>query len=285
MELLKFNIEHVFCIGDIHGDFESVIGWIKRYELTDCALIFCGDCGFGFNKLEYYKQTLSKIKKVCKKNNVYCLFGRGNHDDPEYFDCKLFKKGFVRTLRDYTVLQFYGKDDTEFVSVPNKTILWVGGAISIDRTYRIKETERNAHNYARWHNGISFDEALKKCRQIYWENEPPVFDINKLNEITESGLKIDVVCTHTSPSFCEPHNKNNIGSWLQVDENLEEDIDKERIVMDGIYHYLIENNHPLRKWYYAHYHFHTFQEYDGVKYYLLDMSHYGNFDMIEIRLL
>ena len=48
MELLKINTENVFCVGDIHGDFESVIGWIKRYDLTNSTIIFCGDIGFGF---------------------------------------------------------------------------------------------------------------------------------------------------------------------------------------------------------------------------------------------
>ena len=54
MKLLQINTENVFCVGDIHGDFESVIGWIKRYDLTNSTLIFCWDGGVGFAKEGYY---------------------------------------------------------------------------------------------------------------------------------------------------------------------------------------------------------------------------------------
>lgn len=282
VNLLRLNTESVFCVGDIHGDFESIIGWIKRYDLTNSTLIFCGDCGFGFNKVEYYKQIINKINKECKKRNVYCLFGRGNHDDPSYFNGKSFKNGFIRTLNDYTVIETYSIEDEGCILTPNKTILWVGGATSIDRMYRLAKMEQNAREYMHWHFNVPYEEALKRCPQLYWKDEQPIYDEEKLNEINESGIKVEYVCTHTCPSFCEPTGKNEIQPWLIKDENLATDLDYERHVMDNVHLFLKNNNHPLKAWYYGHYHYHKFYVIDNIKFYLLDMGHYGGFDMIEM---
>lgn len=282
MNLIRINADNVYCIGDIHGDFESIIGWIKRYDLTNSALLFCGDVGFGFNKQEYYNQIITKIKKECQKRGVYCLFIRGNHDAPEYFNGDLFKRGFVLTLQDYTVIEFYETYDVDYVKKPHKTVLCVGGATSVDRSHRWEVMKSNAEEYKRWHFGISYEDALKKCNKVYWENEQPVYDEDKLNEITDNNIKIEYVCTHTCPSFCEPIGKNNIQYWLDKDEYLSMDLDNERQVMDNLHSYLISHNHPIKTWYYGHYHFHSFQEYDGIRYYLLDMAHNGNYDMVEM---
>ena len=282
MELLQINTKNVFCVGDIHGDFESVIGWIKRYDLTNSTLIFCGDVGFGFNKEEYYRQIIVKINKECKKRNVYCLFGRGNHDNPSCFNGESFKNGFVRTLKDYTVIEIYSIEDESCILPPNKTILWVGGATSIDRKFRLTTMEQNAREYMRWHCGIPYEEAINRCSQLYWKDEQPVYNEDKLNEINDSGIKIECVCTHTCPSYCEPVDKNGIQSWLPRDEDLAKDLDYERNVMDKIYLFLKDNNHPLKAWYYGHYHYHMFYVIEDIKYYLLDMGRNGNFDMVEM---
>lgn len=282
MDVLKLNSDKVFCVGDIHGNFDGIIGWIKRYGITDSTIIFCGDIGMGFYKPEYYKQTLGKINKEFKKRNSYCLFLRGNHDDDTYFNGNLYKKGNCLTLRDYTIVEVYNKDDESQILPPHKTILCVGGAISIDRTYRINSNDVKARDYMRWHGGVSYEEALMKIPQCYWINEMPIYDEEKLKEITDSGIKINYVCTHTSPSFCEPHTKEGLEEWSELDEALFEDIDNERKTMDKLYQYLIDNDHPLKTWFYAHYHYHSSQEYDGIKFYLLDMDRYGNFDMVEM---
>ncbi|WP_455586533.1 hypothetical protein [Bacteroides sp.] len=47
-------------------------------------------------------------------------------------------------------------------------------------------------------------------RKYYWENESPVFDTSAFCEITQSNLLIDMVITHTAPSFCYPVSKIGI---------------------------------------------------------------------------
>lgn len=276
MDIFKINTKWVYCIGDIHGNLESIPRFIKEHKLTECSLIFCGDVGLGFNSPKYYEQIFRKIEKLCKEKNVYCLFIRGNHDDPAYFNCDEFKTGNMLTLKDYTVLQFEGLENGE----ETRNVLCVGGAISIDRTYRNNVMTKDANEYIRWHKGLTLEEAKKKVHQCYWDNEKPVFDIEKLNEITDAGIVIDTVCTHTAPTFCEPFTKDEIIGWLNVDAELTNDIDEERKCMDMIRDYLVNNGHKVVKWIYAHYHFHSYQEIEGVTYILLDMEHYGNYDMV-----
>ena len=68
-----------------------------------------------------------------------------------------------------------------------------------------------------------------------------------------------------------------------IDSNLLEDITNEREVMDNVYNFLREHGTTIRAWYYGHYHEHNTQEYDGVRFYMLDMSRYGKFDMVEVK--
>lgn len=282
MDILNINSESIYCIGDIHGNFDGIVNLIKRYDLKDTTLIFCGDCGFGFNKAEYYKQIIGKIRRECKKRNVYCLFGRGNHDDPSYFNGKAYKKGNVLTMRDYTVINFYFIEDESQILPPNKTVLWIGGGTSIDRTVRLSQMQMYANDYMRYHQGVTLEEALSKVKQLYWKDEACIYDEKALNEITENGIKVEYVCTHVCPSFCKPIGYDSIKHWIGRDPDLITDLTNERGTMDKVYNFLRDNSHPIKAWYYGHYHFHSSQEYDGIKFYLLDMSHEIIFDFIEI---
>ena len=118
--------------------------------------------------------------------------------------------------------------------------------------------------------------------QEYWIGEEPFFDKNKLGEIKNNGVKLNAICTHTCPDFCAPYTKDGIKGWLLEDSKLEKDIDKERQTMTDLYNKLIEDGHPIDKWCYGHYHFHDFQEIDGIKFYLLDMDRNGVMDFVEI---
>lgn len=72
--IYKINVDSVYALGDIHGSLKGIAGHIKRYDLHNCALIFCGDIGFGFEKVEYYEQMYRKLSPLLSKNNIYCYF-------------------------------------------------------------------------------------------------------------------------------------------------------------------------------------------------------------------
>ena len=88
-----------------------------QYQLTDTLLIVAGDCGFGFEKKEYYEQIVRRNAKRMNQANNWIVFVRGNHDNPAYFDGAMLNfKRFV-AVPDYSILQ-----------VCNHTILCVGGS-------------------------------------------------------------------------------------------------------------------------------------------------------------
>ena len=33
----------------------------------------------------------------------------------------------------------------------------------------------------RWHVGMPYEEAIRKCSQLYWQDEQPIYDEDKLN--------------------------------------------------------------------------------------------------------
>lgn len=117
--------------------------------------------------------------------NNWIVFVRGNHDNPAYFDGTIFNTKRFIAVPDYAILQ-----------TCNHTILCVGGTISIDRIYRINEWDRKyrVHSNESQENDIS--------RNLYWQNEVPVYDPDKMNAIRTS-FQIDTVVTHTAPSHCK----------------------------------------------------------------------------------
>ena len=250
MNAFDYSKKYVTCAvcGDIHGEFDFLVGKMLRMELTDTLVIVAGDCGIGFDTPGYYRRTYQRIAKTLKKLNSGLLLVRGNHDDPEYFQRERIVFPRMRTLPDYSIIRF--KD---------RTILCVGGAISIDRLYRIDQMRILA-------------DSGRQPRKLYWENETPQFDEREMNAIKEAGLRIDTVVTHTAPSFCYPTTKRGIEMWMAYDPNLEKDIDEERATMDRLHNRLLSDGHPLTQWYYGHYHCTSSDRIDGVGFYLLDIG-------------
>ena len=233
----------VVVSGDIHGDFnELVFKMCEQYQMKDTLLIVAGDCGFGFEKPGYYENMVRKNTRRMSAANNWIVFVRGNHDNPAYFDGHTFNHKRFLTVPDYAVIQ-----------ACSHNILCVGGAISVDRQYRL---DRKPHD-----------------KEIYWENETPVFDAEKLEAISLS-FKVDMLVTHSAPSFCELTTKLGLSNWTMYDEMLEDDVAHERQVMDEIYTSLKKNQHPLRHWYYGHFHQSWRSSIDGVMFKMLDIMEF-----------
>lgn len=267
-----FNIDkpNICFVGDIHGEFNSLQGLMKKTNFKDTAYIVCGDIGFGFNKKEYYSKIFNKLSKTASELNCEFIFIRGNHDSKKYFDKRLINRKCFKTIPDYSVIQ-----------TPLYNVLCIGGAISIDRTYRQLVLKENALKYSIYH-GCTPNEAEKLCQQVYWDDESCYYDEDKLSQLKLNNINIDIVCTHTCPSFTKPFGKENIGYWLSKDENLERDIDNEREVMDKVYNKLKTDGHTLDMWFYGHFHYHNVQFVDKTKFVMLDMCRNGNCDIYDV---
>ena len=221
----------VVC-GDIHGEFSTLAYNVKRLGIENSVIIVAGDCGIGFEKETHYSRLYGKIRKSLDKSNNLLLLVRGNHDDPAYFNGDRIDYARMKCIPDYSV-----------VKVAGRSVLCVGGAISIDRKHRQE---------AMWLETIW--EERRTARPTYWENEAPVFYEFALAEIAVGGIAIDCVVTHTCPSFCFPQFKKGVGWWLDDDPNLAADLNNERAVMDRLYERLLADGHPVRDWFYAHFH-------------------------------
>lgn len=240
----------IVVAGDIHGDFKALVyKCCIQYGMTDTLIIVAGDCGFGFQRPDYYEDLYMQLSSRLTKANNWLVFVRGNHDNPAYFDGQHVNYKRWKAVPDYSVLKAGGH-----------TILCVGGAISVDRIWRKKEM---------YGMTVVIEEDRRLEVSYYWPDEKPVYDQAKLEAISEA-YTIDTVITHTAPSFCEKQSQDDIQDWLVKDEDLQQDIKEERRAMDRLLSFLKEHSHPLDYWFYGHFHQSWHSEIDSVKYNMLD---------------
>ena len=247
MNVIDIHDRDIFIMGDIHGEFHIAYA---RDGIKHACIILAGDCGFGFHHFKYYTGCMyQKAHRWLERNDNIIICVRGNHDDPSYYNGKLFYEERMMCVPDYTVIKGY-----------HHTVLCVGGAVSIDRTYR-QDLQIFRPNGPRY----------------WWEDEYPVLDTDKIKEITDAGYRIDTVVSHTCPDFCFPMDKgvtnSTMAHWLKIDPELRFDLLNERSCMTEIYHQLIdEYDHPVKRWMYGHYHASHKSIYDGMICQLLDIN-------------
>jgi len=218
--------ENAFKDSDSFGHFENDI--YNNYK--DSIIFIAGDNRIGFKSDSFYTDLLTKCNKIMEYNNIYVIFIRGDYDNPDYFDGEKINFSHIKAVPDYSI-----------VEVKNKNILCIGGAVSVDRKWKIEQEKRI--------NSIDGNASKK----LYWENEATSLDKDKLDEIFKSYDKIDYVISHSSPSFTEPSEFEATGEWCNLDESLKEDIKKERITLDRIFEYLRDNERTPIYWAYGHY--------------------------------
>lgn len=231
------NNKSIWYVGDIHGNFNYLLYKIKELGLKDVDIVQVGDFGVGFGhreKIEPLKDTsITLLNRQLKQYNIILYVCRGNHDNPLYFD-KLYDFGNIKLVPDYEVINIKGKN-----------ILFVGGAISIDRTGRNKNID-------------------------HWDNDNFIYDVDKINAINN----VDIVVTHTAPNIARPFGVNAlVNMWAQNDPNLLNELMCEREYMNSMLENLKERN-PIKMLVYGHFHSSYKEVIEGINFVLLDTNEF-----------
>ena len=244
------NRMRIMYLGDIHGNFGLIHQYVKKYDIKDAHIIQVGDFGVGFAILDKERRNLAMFHDLLVKNNVIVWAIRGNHDYRPYFDNDPFGFSNIKLIPDYTVLELEG----------NK-ILCVGGAVSVDREWRYTGAQRRG-------------DFEVKPGQSWWKDE--VFVLEKEKIVDLKG--INIVVTHTCPSYCPPDNTFGFGTFVEGiirdtgDIGLKTDLMVERQAMTDLFHLLKINGNNIKRHYYGHFHKSEVQTYDGVLHRMLGIG-------------
>lgn len=242
-------------LGDIHGELNLIHQYIDIYKLKNVNIIQVGDLGLGFRHIHKDKRFLEMYHQKLVKNNVFVYAIRGNHDYKPYFDNDPFNLTNIKLVKDYTVLSLGGKN-----------ILFVGGAISVDRKLRVgfdKANEELCYVTDTIPNGVI----------EWWKDEVFVLDEQKLEQYRD----IDVVVTHTAPAYCHPVVKAGFGPYVNdmikqtSDKELTTDLLFERHQLSVMFDILKKNN-TIKLHAYGHFHKNYEEEIDGIKHVLIGIG-------------
>ena len=222
-------MKQVLVIGDVHGKWDALFKKVDSFDLSDCTLICVGDLGVGF-KDSHAKEirALQFANDFFVARDIQFLSIRGNHDNPAFFNGEIQTFSNVRLVPDYHV-----------ETLNDKTFLFVGGAVSIDR-------------------------GLRKEGVSYWKDEPFKLDHSKIQ-------RCDVLITHSAPTWNGPIEKNGImAHYCQKDETLWDECMEERKHHD----ILIQLAGPKRH-YCGHFHMQSVVDYYGCVSTILDELEIG----------
>ncbi len=233
---MKITTPHkrTIYVGDIHGQFKTLIYELKRLDISDALVVCLGDISLGFNKTGYYIQTFNYMQKHLEKLNNTVVFLRGNHDNPEFFEKDKIGKLFNNIIiaSDYTIIEQNGINS-----------LIIGGGISMDR----------------------YDRTVYKT---YWADEDIEYDEKILSNINN----ISIVLSHIAPIDVWPLDKPGLDYWKDFDDEIYVDEIESRQKLKNIIDKLKQNGNKITNVYHGHYHETNIDSVDNIEYRCVEMN-------------
>ena len=272
------NIERIFAIGGMHGNYKEIFNALKPYlnvkpedadkphpKELERMMRKRGrkpDAGGGFATLDMpephkisLKKSNSPYNKVIKNSLIVVLgdngFGTSNEEKT------------IKYLTDKNKILAYNNVNIVFIRGNNDDPSYFDGEkinfsnIKATPDYSVLETKEK--NILCIGGAISADRIWKKeqekriGKKIYWGNEAPVFDPELIKTAAETCKHIDYILSHSAPSFLSINCEDTIKDWSEKDESLIKDMEDERLCMDNILACLRQNGCKPAYWGFGHF--------------------------------
>lgn len=222
----------VYISADIHGDKNRIYDIISQlpHLSKEDTVIIAGDAG-----LEYDNYDMGATKKAMNKMPCSWLIMRGNHDncyyanhwqdDDWHIDTTLYNAPVV--IQDKYPNIHYIMDEGGIYNVQGNKILFLPGAYSIDKDYRLIK-------------GWPYNPREQLTEEDF---------IDLYDDFMESDTAIDYVVSHTCPLQLEPHIQ-----YLFLDFIDQSSVDKRTEKwLDKFYNQVIQEK-QFKHWYFGHFH-------------------------------
>ena len=130
----------LFITGDTHGDFFRIHNFCRKNETTkDDVMIICGDAGINY----HCDDRDCDLKWRLSEMPITFLIVHGNHEERAWnipsYECGYINVGNNEILAwyepEYPNIVFLG--DSEKKLINGKLFLFLGGAYSVDKHYRL----------------------------------------------------------------------------------------------------------------------------------------------------
>lgn len=230
-------MKSIIYIGDTHGVIQ-MSNVLQKLNVKNFNLIHVGDFGLGFTSKENDLKTLTVLNNELGKKNCILYVIRGNHDDPA---------AWVDIHGEYNYSNIRLVKDFEVLSIDGIVHLFIGGAVSVDRSQR-------------------------KPGLTWWPGE--VLDIKSCN-VFNCDQNIDCVVSHNAPDFCHPQSFGSfVEQFFPFDPSLAGELKFERLTLTNLYNRFVQANKIPKYWFYGHFHNYSSFNHNGTTFRLLNVNEY-----------
>ena len=140
---MKKHKPKIYITGDCHRNFDKIYTFCKENETTtDDIMIIAGDAGINWY-LDEPNGYDDHLKLALSKLPITLLILHGNHEERAW-NCKGYKHDMYKVGCDKIIAWAEQKypnllflDDFTIQCIRNRRFLFVGGAYSVDKRYRL----------------------------------------------------------------------------------------------------------------------------------------------------
>lgn len=213
------HVDNVVFLGDTH--YLNIASLLESFlgKTNNQLIVHVGDIACGFYPERVDDVSLKEIYDFLVKYNNYLIIARGNHDFYEFFH------DYHWANRKYGDRICFAEDYQVF-NINHLKYQIIGGAISIDRKGRTPTID--------WWYQEAFNLEESKCQNV------------------------DVLVTHSAPSFCHPVKFTDIVyGWMGRDLHLKSELIQEREDIAKAFHICKPKLHVYG-------HFHNYGNYEVI---------------------